>query len=75
MSTKPKCFNRPPFKDYIEVQTGWTEDGRRITAYMPVGMSKGCQQWGVLGEGTLNGWDCTGCIWSPHVLSSSPNQM
>jgi hypothetical protein len=70
---KPACFNRKPFLNYLEVQIGWTDDGRRIMAYTPDEMSKGCQQHGALGEATLNMWDCTGCPWMP-VLSSRPIQ-
>lgn len=70
----PQCFNRKAFRDYIEVQIGWTEDGRRRTAFMPAPMSKGCHQNEPLGEATLSGWDCTGCIWAPPVLPSELNQ-
>lgn len=61
--TKPRCFNRAPFKDYVQVQNGWTEDGRRLMAYIPDNMSKTCPQWGTLGEARLKNWDCTGCKW------------
>ena len=64
---KPNCYNRPAFFPYLQVQTGWTEDGRRITAYLPDPMSRGCQQHGPLGEATLHPekWDCEGCCWKP----------
>ena len=57
----PKCYNRPDFRLYAEVRLGWTEDGRRITASVPDPLSKGCQQWGELGEARLKNWNCGGC--------------
>ncbi len=62
----PKCYNRPDFLDHVEVCRGWTDDGRRITAYVPDPMSKGCQQWGELGEARLKNWDCGDCRHRPE---------
>lgn len=66
--TKPACYNRPPFKDYLAAPIGWTDDGRRDMAYIPDEMSKTCQQHVALGEATLHplDWDCVGCEWMPE---------
>lgn len=66
--THPNCYNRPPFKDTVEVQDGWSPiynaDGyTRNMKTIPDPMSKGCQQHSPLGEATLHGWDCAGCRW------------
>jgi hypothetical protein len=67
MTDHPKCYNRPPYQDHVYVQNGWTEDGRRIMAYIPDDMSKGCPQHGPLGEATLKKWNCEGCRWKPVI--------
>lgn len=64
----PACYNRAPYKNHVEVQIGWTEDGRRITAWVEDNMSKGCPQWGLMGEATLHGWNCDGCKWKPEGM-------
>lgn len=71
---KPSCYNRPPFRDTREVQDGYERPignmsavivPRMVTIDDP--MSKGCQQWGPLGEATLHPerWDCVGCVHKP----------
>ena len=60
---KPACYNRPPFAASRLVQDGWNLVGGRNTIEIPDNMSKGCQQWGELGEARLKGWDCAGCKW------------
>lgn len=37
------CHNRPPFRDWIDVQDGWTRDGRRRMKSIPVPMTKDCR--------------------------------
>ena len=65
---KPSCYNRPDFQQFAQVQNGWTEDGKRITAFVPDNMSKGCQQHGPMGEATLHPeqWACDGCRHKPE---------
>lgn len=76
MSTmpKPRCHNRPPFKDTIQVQDGWGFDGFRFMVELPDPMSKGCQQHGVMGEATLHPeqWACDGCSWKPKGGELAP---
>lgn len=62
---KPRCFNKPPGKGYLEVQDGWTEDGRRVMITIPNTMSKDCKQWEPNGEAFRHKWDCEGCCWKP----------
>lgn len=65
MEGRPSCFNRPPYKEFVEVQRGWTEDGRRDTTFVPDGMYKGCPSIKPpFGEAYLKGWKCTGCRWN-----------
>lgn len=63
--SKPKCFNRPAYKDTITAQDGWSEDGRRRMVERPNRMSKECQQHTAHGEATIWGWDCEGCVHLP----------
>lgn len=71
--THPNCYNRPPFKDTVQVQDGWASYAPafgfvtqlRKMKTIPDPMSKGCQQHGPLGQATLHGWDCEGCRWKP----------
>ena len=65
IATYPACYNRHDFHQFAQVQNGWTEDGRRVTAFIPDPMSKGCQQWGPQGEATLHNWNCIGCRHKP----------
>lgn len=65
MRHKPRCFNKPPGKGYLEVQDGWTEDGRRVMITIPNTMSKECKQWEPDGEAFRHKWDCEGCCWKP----------
>ncbi len=67
---KPSCYDRPPFDETRRVQDGWlnaevngvlTRIPRMVMIYDE--MSKGCQQWGPLGEARLKSWDCDGCKW------------
>lgn len=66
---KPRCYNRPPFKDTVEVQLGWGPNCTRAMAHISDPMSKGCQQHGPLGEATLHPeqWACDGCRWKPEI--------
>lgn len=70
---KPTCYNRPAFLDRRTVQDGYERPignmsavivPRMVTIDDP--MSKGCQQWGRLGEARMHGWDCDGCKWKPE---------
>lgn len=82
---KPRCFNRPPFKDTIIVQDGWLDHKHIQHPFLPPvasrvplmreipdPMSKECQQHGPLGEATLHGWDCEGCRWKPAIDGKNP---
>ena len=69
--TKPNCFNRPAYKDTVEVQDGWRyvtvlecfRAPNMITILDP--MSKTCQQHSPHGAATIYGWDCEGCKHEP----------
>jgi len=37
------CYNRPPLHETLEVQEGWTEDGKRIMKTIPFVMSMECE--------------------------------
>lgn len=63
---KPACYNRPDYQTHTLAPIGWTEDGRRITAYIQDPMSKQCQQHSDKGEATIHGWDCDGCRHKPE---------
>lgn len=65
MSNHPRCYNRDPFNGTVEVQDGWTEDGRRIMKRITDPMSKGCHQHDPLGEAAIFQWNCDGCRWKP----------
>ena len=74
-TSKPLCYNRPPAADTRRVQDGWTlvEFEGALTQIpvmltIPDNMSKGCQQWGPLGEARLKGWDCDGCRWKTEGI-------
>lgn len=73
---RPKCYDRPSFKDTILVPYGRlaqynsTLHARETTPllkYIPDPMSKGCKQHGPMGEATLHpeDWNCEGCKWRP----------
>lgn len=69
-TSKPLCYNRPPFAEARLVQDGWELveiDGALtqvpVMVLIPDNMSKECQQWGPLGEARLHGWDCDECEW------------
>ena len=66
---KPRCYNRPPFNDFVCVPVGWTAYGELQTDYIRDPMSKGCQQHGPMGEATLHPelWACDGCRWKPEI--------
>lgn len=66
----PRCYNRKPYLDTVEVQDGWIEDGRRRMKIIADPMSKDCQQWGDLGEARLKQWQCGDCIWRPKTVLS-----
>lgn len=75
---KPRCFNREPYRDTVEVRDGWEDvcvGGYWIRApriiEIPDPMSKGCQQHGPKGEAKLHGWDCEGCRWKPEEIYSA----
>jgi len=36
------CYNHPPMLDHVEIQDGWTEDGRRRLVTVPFVMSRDC---------------------------------
>lgn len=60
----PPCYNRPAFKQQVNVQNGWTEDGRRNMIIMEDNMTKYCHQTTPpFGEAHLHGWDCGDCRW------------
>lgn len=67
----PRCYNRAPFRDTIEVQDGWHGShmgwsaGDRRMVKIPNPMSKQCQQWGDLGVARIHKWNCEGCRWKP----------
>lgn len=79
---RPRCHNRPPFKDTVIAQDGWVYEIVRllgggeaqtrspIVKEVPDPMSKECQQHGASGEATLHpeDWDCAGCVWKPEVM-------
>lgn len=62
---RPSCYNRPAFKDTVQVQAGWGLNYGRVMVSIPDPMSKDCKQWGALGEAKLNGWNCAGCKHRP----------
>lgn len=65
---RPRCHNRPPFNDTVQVQDGWNLVGGRVLKAIPNPMSKGCKQHGPMGEATLHPeqWACDGCEWKPE---------
>lgn len=71
----PSCYNRPPFKDLVTVQSGWLSakaagsflSRAPLMIQIPHTMSKDCKQWGPEGEAKRRNWDCTGCRWKPKV--------
>lgn len=73
---KPRCHNRPPFNDTVQVQDGWYGQilpfvGKTRIPHMveiPDPMSKDCKQHGPMGEATLHPeqWACDGCEWKPE---------
>ena len=77
--SKPNCFNRPAYKDTVEVQGGWKYvtvsglDGllecfrAPNMLAIPDPMSKGCQQHSPHGAATIYGWDCEGCKHEPEA--------
>lgn len=62
---RPSCYNRPAFRSKITVQHGWNIDNKRHMITIDDPMSKGCQQWGPLGEASIHKWNCAGCNWLP----------
>lgn len=66
---RPLCFNRPDYPATVEVQDGWTADGRRRMVEIPNPMTKGCASWEVhpaedpMTESVpgREGWRCWGC--------------
>lgn len=66
---RPLCFNRPDFSAMVEVQGGWTADGRRYMVEIPNPMTKGCASWEVhpaedpMTESVpgRESWRCWGC--------------
>jgi hypothetical protein len=56
------CHNRPPLQDAIQVQDGWTDDGRRIIKQMPFVMSRDCRH-----DLKLTDPGCAGCWWRDAV--------
>lgn len=55
------CNNRKPPASNIRVQSGWTEDGRRLMKWIADPMTKACQyQHTDLGKADQG---CTGCVW------------
>ncbi|ABM96871.1 hypothetical protein [Methylibium petroleiphilum] len=53
-----KCFDRAPYKDTVEVQSGWHPDGRRLMVTIPNPMSKSCRY-----DLKLEEPGCQGCRW------------
>ena len=76
---KPNCFNRPAYKDTVEVQDGWDHvkirdiHGRVVDTRVPAmktrpnPMSKQCMQHTSHGAATIYGWDCDGCKHEPEA--------
>lgn len=72
----PLCFNRDKFDSFVEVQDGWTRDGRKKYVDVPFAMSNDCKAWDVRGGENpenpavdsvpaVDGWRCFGCKWLP----------
>lgn len=55
------CYDRPPFRDTLSVQDGWTKSGTKYTVEIPFRMDQECQyrhtQLGKADPG------CVGCKW------------
>lgn len=63
----PSCYNRSPFKGYVYVQNGWTEDGRRDMVCLEDNMTKRCHQHDApFGEAYLGRLECGDCCWKPN---------
>lgn len=50
------CHNRPDFLPKLQVQDGWTPDGRRVMKTIPFTMARECM-YDLKGEDT----GCNGC--------------
>lgn len=59
------CHNRPPLRDAITVQDGWTDDGRKINKQMPHVMSRDCRH-----DLRQTDQGCKGC---PHAEQAIPD--
>jgi len=56
------CHNRQPFKQELQVQDGWTEDGRRVMKQIPFRMSNECE-WSKEHDDDK----CTSCRWKQSI--------
>lgn len=74
----PVCFNRPSIMPVVQMQDGWTEDGRRRMVDVPFVMSTGCKSWSVSATEdpfihsvpAQEGWSCAACVHYPAELRS-----
>ena len=53
------CFDRPPFRTFLEVQDGWNEDGTRRMKVIQFRGDMGCPY----SASTID-TGCTGCKWN-----------
>ena len=62
---KPRCYNRPEFKDSYRTFTGQEA---------PFRMSQKCGSWEAPEGSTpypeLVGWNCSGCRWNPNEVKN-----
>lgn len=66
---RPLCFNRKPVAEFVEVNDGWTDDGRLRRKTIPYAFSRECKSW-VADPSTdpvplAEGWRCGGCTHFP----------
>ena len=69
---RPLCFNAEPMPEFVEVNDGWTEDGRLRRKLIPYAFSRECKSWaGHPGSDPvplIEGWACAGCRHYPATL-------
>jgi hypothetical protein len=66
---RPLCFNHADFPELVEVQDGWTADGRCRLITIANRMSKHCVSWSVAAHENpatesipgRESWRCLGC--------------
>lgn len=73
----PRCYNRPPLDTTLEVQDGWTADGRRNMITIPNTATDRCATWDGTGIGPNNepypiahNFECSGCRWLPETCGN-----